>query len=88
MIGLSIGLDGTLVKFFLLYWSRYLGLLVHILSVMWWISQAENDPEWAVLNAVISGLLEYWYWATGANAVRFVDQYWSQGEDTLLPFKV
>ena len=34
MIGQQIGLEGALVKFFLLYWSRYVGLFAHLLSLL------------------------------------------------------
>ena len=62
MIGVLIGLDGGLVKFFLLYWCRYLGLLAHLLSVLifglvW--AETGNDLEDAVLNAVFAVALEY-----------------------------
>ena len=35
IIGQQIGLKGALVKFFLLYWSRYLGLAAHFFAVLW-----------------------------------------------------
>ena len=87
MIGRQIGLKGWLVKYFLLYWSRYVGLLAHLLALVVSSLGASNDPLWAVLSPVIVGLLEYSYWANGADAVKYVDPSWSQGESTLLPFK-
>ena len=88
MIGQQIGLKGSLVKFFLLYWTRYVGLLAHLYAVLFSTLTSNNDPTWAVLNLVIVVLLEYQYWANGADAVTYVDPLWSQGENTLLPFEV
>ena len=88
MIGKQIGLEGALVKFFLLYWSRYFGLLAHLLSLLLSTAFAGNDLQWALINLVSVGLLEYSYWAFGNDAVKYVDPLWTQGENTLIPFKV
>ena len=76
-IGQQIGLKGNLVKFFILYWSRYVGLLAHLLSLWLSLLAAGNDPVWAVLNPLIVGFLEYSYWATGNDAVTYVDPLWT-----------
>ena len=51
VLGQHIGLDGHVVKFFLLQWSRYLGLLWHLVSLAVSTSLAGYDPIWAVVNA-------------------------------------
>ena len=86
VLGQHIGLDGHVVKFFLLHWSRYLGLLWHLVSLAVSTSLAGYDPIWAVVNASAIATLEYVYFANGADAVRYVDPEWTQGENTFVPF--
>ena len=88
VFGRHIGLQGYLVKFFLLYWSRYVGFFWHLVSLVVNTFIASYDPTWTILNTAIIFVLEYLYFAHGAGAVSFVDPDWTQGEDTLLPFEV
>ena len=87
-LGRNNGFDGSLIKFFLQYWNRYLGLIWHIFSVGLSTYYASYDYVWAVVNPVAIGALEYLYYAHGADAIRYVDPDWTYDEASLLPFKV
>ena len=68
------GYDGSLVKFLILYYSRFVGILAHlavvILGSSFYLEDSLNtDYLFFALNPLIAAYLEYHYWLHGNKAM-------------------
>ena len=90
IFGRGMGLKGHLLKFLILYGTRYLGLLWHILGsiVGIFLILSEWDYLFGLVFTVTGYFLELQYTKHGAEAVRYLDPEWTQSENALYPFAV
>ena len=90
LIGRRIGLKGSLLKFMILYTTRYGGLLWHIVSQLIgvWLVYAQLDFIFPFIYLVTSVLLEQAYTEVGGEALRYIDPTWTQNPDAAYPFAV
>ena len=81
---------GWLVKFQILYSTRYLGLLWHILGALYGVVLLVMrwDLLFGLVFTVTGFFLELEYTKHGAGAVKYIDPEWTQGENTLYPFTI
>ena len=81
---------GKLLKFQIVYSTRYLGLFWHIIGSLLAVglALAEWDLLFWLVFAVTGFWLELMYTKYGAGAVQYIDPEWTQGENTLYPFTV
>ena len=91
-IGRATGMSGTVTKFMITGYSRYLGLVYHVLSSVFalWMLKEGYDYIYPAVHIVASVLLEMRYTALGFEAVRYIDPDWSQADndEMLYPFNV
>ena len=90
IFGRGMGLKGNLIKFQILYSTRYLGLLWHILGSVLGIYYAilQWDLLFGLVFAVTGYFLEVEYLKHGAGAVNYLDPEWTQSENAIYPFTV
>ena len=79
IFGRGLGFQGSLIKFQILYSTRYLGLMWHILGTLLAISYAllQWDLLFWLVFAVTGYLLEVEYLKHGAGAVKYLDPEWT-----------
>ena len=90
IFGRAMGLKGNLIKFQILYSTRYLGLLWHILGSLLGLEFAvlQWDLLFGLVFMVTGYFLELGYTKYGAGAVKYLDPEWTQSENALYPFTV
>ena len=90
IFGRGLGFQGHLIKFQILYSTRYLGLTWHILGTIIAMIYALLGADllfWMVFG--VSGYyLEMEYLKHGAGAVKYLDPEWTQSENAIYPFDV
>ena len=89
-IGRPLGFKGHYLKFMILYSTRFLGLMWHIFSQLFGVLMVISGYDYIFpgVHLVTSFLLEQAYTEVGAEAVRYIDPTWTQGDDVIYPFAV
>ena len=91
LIGRSIGMRGSIVKFFIVYYARYLGLAYHVLSSIFVIRYPLYegwDYIYPFVHVIASVLLEIRYTALGHEALKYVDPDWTERKNMIYPFAI
>ena len=89
-IGERIGLKGSLLKFMILYTSRFGGLLWLIVSqaIGAYLFYYQMDFIFPFIHLISSFLFERAYTDAGAEALRYIDPTWTQDPNAIYPFTV
>ena len=90
LIGMYIWFPDGLLKFWIVYTSRYFGLAFHVISVLMGAilgGMVQGDNIWPIINLIATFFLEKEYTKYGGEAVKHIDSSWTQGESHY-PFAV
>ena len=88
LIGRHIGFKGWLLKFLIVYGTRYVGLFWHIITQFYSVYLIRDgiDYYFPIIYLIMSYLLEQAYTDLGAGAVKYIDPDWTQNPNALFPF--
>ena len=88
LIGRHIGFKGWILKFLIVYATRYLGLLWHVISQIYgvYLIWGRIDNYFPFVYLIMSFLAEQAYTDLGAGAVTYIDPEWTQNPNSLFPF--